>query len=189
MRHFAIATLAVLGLAACSSTPVAPASAPADSHQAAAQAKTARNAVVHLTGASGSLVSGTLTLAPMHGGVRVTGAIGGLTPGSHGFHVHQTGDCSAADASSAGGHFNPTLQPHGRAEAMPHHAGDIDNIVAGWDGVAHVDVQLAGVSLGDGGRDDIAGRALVVHAAPDDYRTQPSGNSGARIACGVVMLQ
>jgi Cu-Zn family superoxide dismutase len=190
MRHFAIATLAVLGLAACSSTPVAPASAPADSHQAAAQAKTARNAVVHLTGASGSLVSGTLQLAASARGVHISGAVGGLAPGSsHGFHVHETGDCSAADAASAGGHFNPAASAHGRAGSHRHHAGDIDNIVAGWDGVAHVDVQLAGVSLGDGGRDDIAGRALVVHAAPDDYRTQPSGNSGARVACGVVMLQ
>jgi len=184
-----VIALLVAGLAACASAPVAPpaASAPAASTTSSALA---RRAVVHLTGASGSLVSGSLQLVANARGVRVDGVIGGLAPGSsHGFHVHETGDCSAADAASAGGHFNPEASVHGRAGSRHHHAGDIDNLVAGADGVAHVDLQLAGVTLGDGGRDDIAGRAFVVHAAPDDYQTQPSGNSGARIACGVVTLQ
>jgi Cu-Zn family superoxide dismutase len=123
----------------------------------------------------------------VHGGVRITGDIGGLTPGSHGFHVHQNGDCRAADASSAGGHFDPGGAPPGRAGATPHHAGDSDNIVADASGIAHVDARLHGVSLGGGAGSDIAGRAVVVHAAPDDYRTQPSGNSGARVGCGVIV--
>ena len=181
--HPLLATLLASGLCACASTPPPPAPTPP------ASPSTARSAVVHLTGASGSLVSGTLTLVPMHGGVRVTGDIGGLVAGSHGFHVHQTGDCSAADASSAGGHFNPTLQAHGRAEVAPHHAGDIDNIVADAAGIAHVDARLHDVSLGGGAANDIVGRALVVHAAPDDYRSQPSGNSGARVACGVIVAR
>lgn len=189
MRLPLIAALLATGLAACASAPVAPPAAtpPAASTTSSALA---RHAVVHLTAASGSLVSGTLQLAANARGVRISGVVGGLAPGSsHGFHVHETGNCSAADAASAGGHFNPGASVHGRAGSRHHHAGDIDNLVAGWDGIAHVDLQLAGVTLGDGGRDDIAGRAFVVHAAPDDYRTQPSGNSGARIACGVIALQ
>ena len=185
-----VIALLVAGLAACASAPVAPPASNAPPAASTTASALARRAVVHLAGASGSLVSGSLQLVANARGVRVDGVIGGLAPGSsHGFHVHQTGDCSAADAASAGGHFNPQASVHGRAGSRHHHAGDIDNLVAGADGVAHVDLQLAGVTLGDGGRDDIAGRAFVVHAAPDDYQTQPSGNSGARIACGVIALQ
>jgi Cu-Zn family superoxide dismutase len=178
-----IATATALGLAACASAP--PAAAPAPR----ASTSTARMALANLAPASGSLVSGKLTLMPMAGGVHISGDIGGLAPGSsHGFHIHETGDCSAADASSAGGHFNPTGSPHGKAETGAHHAGDIDNIVADASGVAHVNAHVAGVSLGGGAADDIAGRAVVVHAAADDYNSQPAGNSGARVACGVVSV-
>jgi Cu-Zn family superoxide dismutase len=190
MRLPVIVALFAIGLAGCASAPRE--SAPATNASQAAVGATAlgRHAVVHLTAASGSLVSGSLQLVGNARGVRASGVVGGLAPGSsHGFHIHEHGDCSAADAATAGGHFNPAASVHGRAGSRHHHAGDIDNLVAGWDGIAHVDLQLAGVTLGDGGRDDIAGRAFVVHAAPDDYRTQPSGNSGARIACGVVELQ
>ena len=182
MRIVLLATVSALGLAACASTPPAP---PAVS----SSTSTARMAVANLAPASGSLVSGKLTLMPMGNGVHVSGDIGGLAPGSsHGFHIHETGDCSAADAASAGGHFNPTASMHGKAEAGAHHAGDIDNIVADASGVAHVNAHVMGISLGGGAASDIAGRAFVVHAAPDDYATQPSGNSGARIACGVVTV-
>jgi superoxide dismutase, Cu-Zn family len=171
-------------LSACAA---APTTAPRDAGTAAmtpAQAVAAASS--NLSSASGSLVSGRLTLLQARNGVRVTGEIGGLEPGSsHGFHVHERGDCSAADASSAGGHFNPAGSAHGNPESHVHHAGDIDNIVADADGVAHVDARIPGTSLSNAA-DGILGRALVVHAAPDDYRTQPSGNSGARIACGVI---
>ena len=181
----ATATATALVLAACASTPPAtPAASTAN-----ASTSTARMAVANLAPASGSLVSGKLMLMPMGNGVHVSGDIGGLAPGSnHGFHIHESGDCSAADAASAGGHFNPTTSPHGKAEAGTHHAGDIDNIVADASGVAHVNAHVMGVSLGGGAANDIAGRAFVVHAAPDDYATQPSGNSGARIACGVITV-
>ncbi|MDB6162908.1 MAG: superoxide dismutase family protein [Xanthomonadaceae bacterium] len=187
MRPVLPAVLAACVLAACASTPPAP-SSPRIAHvEHVVQVSTASRAVAHLAGASGSLVSGTLTFLPMRDGVHVTGDLGGLTPGSsHGFHVHQTGDCSAADASSAGGHFNPDSRAHGYAESAMHHAGDIDNVVADTDGVAHVNALLRDVSLGGGAVDDIAGRAIVVHAQPDDYRSQPAGNSGPRIACGVI---
>ena len=181
MRIAMLATVSALTLAACASTP------PATPAASSASSSTARMAVANLAPASGSLVSGKLMLMPMGNGVHVSGDIGGLAAGSsHGFHIHETGDCSAADASSAGGHFNPTASPHGKAEAGAHHAGDIDNIVADAGGIAHVNVHVMGVSLGGGAANDIVGRAFVVHAAADDYATQPSGNSGARIACGVI---
>ena len=130
-------------------------------------------ATANLAAASGSLVSGQLKLVPMGDGVHVTG------------DIHEKGDCSAADASSAGGHFNPTGQPHGRASAPKHHAGDSDNLVADAQGVAKVNAHFAGIVLGSGGNDAI-GKAVVVHADPDDYRSQPAGNAGSRIAGGVI---
>jgi Cu-Zn family superoxide dismutase len=173
----------ILALAGCASTP--PPAAPTPT----AAASTATSAVVHLASASGSLVSGTLQLVPMGDGVHVTGEVGGLTGNStHGIHIHETGDCSAADASSAGAHFNPDATAHGKNGTGVHHAGDMDNIAANNEGVAQVDLHVQGVSLGGPASSDIGGRAVVVHAAPDDYRTQPSGNSGARVACGVITL-
>lgn len=196
MHHrVVLASLATLALAACATPPpphvAAPVTAPtpapvATPPPAVAHAPVSR-AVANVAPASGTLVSGRLALAPMGDGVHITGDLGGLAANSvHGFHVHETGDCSAADAASAGGHYNPTAAVHGRATTTRHHAGDIDNLVADGNGVAHVDVHVAGVSLGGDPQRDILGRALVVHAAPDDYRTQPSGASGARIACGVI---
>ncbi|HET6397792.1 MAG TPA: superoxide dismutase family protein [Pseudoxanthomonas sp.] len=179
--------LAPLGLtallAACSSTP--PAASPAPP----APASTAQQATAALASASGSRVSGKLTLAPMGDGVHVSGEVGGLQPnGRFGFHVHEKGDCSAVDATSAGGHFNPAGAPHGRAGSGAHHAGDMDNIASDASGVARVNVHLRGVTLGGGAANDIAGRAVIVHAAPDDYHTQPTGNAGARLACGVIRV-
>ena len=145
--------------------------------------------MANLASASGSLVSGKVTVTPMAGGVHLTGTVGGLPANStHGFHIHEKGDCSAADASSAGPHFNPSAAPHGKAESGAHHAGDMDNVVANAEGVVNLDVHVSGVTLGGGAANDIAGRALVVHAAPDDYTSQPAGNAGARVACGVITV-
>src|SRR5690606_2591229 len=95
-------------------------------------------------------------------------------------------DCSAPDATSAGGHFNPTASAHGRVGEGEHHAGDSDNIAADDQGVATVDSLLRGATLGDGSPSDIVGKAVIVHADPDDYTTQPTGNAGARLAGGAV---
>jgi Cu-Zn family superoxide dismutase len=172
-------------LSACgSSAPVKPA-APAP----VATVSTAQLAEANLAPASASLVSGRLALVPEAGGVHITGVIGSLPRGQPAaFHVHEKGDCSAVDASSAGAHFNPLSQPHGRASAAAHHAGDMDNLQANAEGIAHVDVHLRGVTLGGGAANDIAGRALIVHAGADDYRSQPAGNAGARVACAVIRV-
>lgn len=183
MPRVAILLLAAT-LAGCASTGTSTTPAVASTP---ASTPPARSATVNLAPASGSLVSGKLSAMPMAGGVHFTGEIGGLVRNAtHAIHVHEKGDCSAADASSAGGHFNPAGQPHGRPDAGAHHAGDMPNITADANGVARVNLHVQGISLGGAAATDIVGRAVVVHAQADDYATQPSGNSGARIACGVV---
>jgi superoxide dismutase, Cu-Zn family len=146
----------------------------------------ARAATVTLEAKSGSSISGTMKFSEHRGVVRLRGTIRGLEIYSeHGFHVHEKGDCSAADASSAGGHFNPGGTAHGAANAAVHHAGDLPSLRADAHGVASIDTVVSGVTLGDGPT-SIKGRSLVVHGKADDYTTQPSGNSGPRIACGVI---
>jgi Cu-Zn family superoxide dismutase len=179
----ALATTSVL-LAGCGSGP-AKKPTPAPIPPPAVHRLTA--AAANLAPASGTLVSGRLEILAVDGGVRIRGELGGLGRGAtHAIHIHERGDCSAADATSAGGHFNPAGAAHGRAGGGAHHAGDMDNIAADAAGVARVDVQARGVTLGSGAANDILGRAIVVHAAADDYTSQPTGNAGARIACGVI---
>ncbi len=135
----------------------------------------------------GHNAAGTVTLRAQPDGVHIVGRLEGVTSGTtHGFHVHEVGDCSAPDASSAGPHFNPAGHAHGHPGQGEHHVGDMPNLVADDAGVLQVDVTIPGATLRDGGSNDIAGRALVLHAQADDYVTQPSGDSGARIACGVI---
>ena len=143
-------------------------------------------AQVQLEPRSSSTVTGSLKLRQKAEGVQITGEVRGLSPASaHGFHVHEKGDCSAADASSAGPHFNPQGSPHGKMGVAPHHAGDMPNIVSDKRGAAQVDVLVPGATLTPGPA-SIAGRAVVVHRDPDDYSTQPAGNAGPRLACGVI---
>ena len=149
----------------------------------------ARRATARLTDASGREV-GTLTLRDAPGQpVTVEGELQGLPAGTHGIHFHGVGQCDGAGAfASAGAHFNPASRKHGLESAEGPHAGDLPNVVAGADGRAVVRLTTPRVALGgeSGSLLDADGSALVVHAAPDDQRTDPSGNSGARIACGVV---
>ena len=134
-----------------------------------------------------SPVQGSLEFSQVRDVVSVNGTLTGLKPNArHAFHVHEKGDCSKPDFSSAGSHFNPTSQPHGRASKPQHHAGDSDNLVANAEGTATVNAHFNGVVLGGGASNDIIGKAIVVHADPDDYTSQPSGNAGSRIACGVI---
>ncbi|WP_372356640.1 superoxide dismutase family protein [Xanthomonas sp. NCPPB 3443] len=187
-RSPTIVALTALALAACSSTPPPP-KAPPPPAARIVPARPVQQAEAALASASGSLVSGRVVLVPALQGIRLTGTIGGLRPGGvSGFHVHERGDCSAADASSAGAHFNPGGAPHGRAGGGAHHLGDMDNLRADAEGVAHLDMILSGISLGDGAPTDVVGKSLIVHADPDDYRSQPSGNAGARLACGVIRV-
>jgi len=119
-----------------------------------------------------------------NGKVSITADIEGLTPGLHGFHVHEKGDCSAHDASSAGGHFNPTNKKHGGPADSERHVGDLGNLEADQDGKARYEFIDEVITLN--GENSIVGKSIVIHADPDDLTTQPTGNSGARIGCGVI---
>ena len=132
---------------------------------------------------SNSKVTGTVTFTKVGDQVEVAGDIENLSPGKHGFHLHEKGDCSAPDAASAGGHFNPTHQHHGGPDTAERHAGDLGNIEADSSGKAHV--QWTG-KFSLSGADSIIGKSVVVHEKADDLKTDPAGNSGARIACGVI---
>ena len=138
---------------------------------------------------SGSSVTGSIRLRDTRKGLRITGAVSGLAPGSeHGFHLHDKGDCSAADASSAGPHFNPAGTSHGRMGSGAHHAGDIPNIRADEQGVAKINVTVPGISItGSANSAAVTGRAVIVHRDADDYTSQPAGNAGPRVACGVIL--
>jgi Cu-Zn family superoxide dismutase len=140
-------------------------------------------ATANLESKSGSKVTGTVELTKVGDNVQVTGDIQGLSPGKHGFHIHEKGDCSAADAASAGGHFNPTHQHHGGPDTAERHGGDLGNIEADDSGKAHV--RWTG-KMSLNGADSIIGKSLVVHEKADDLKSDPAGNSGARVACGVI---
>jgi Cu-Zn family superoxide dismutase len=141
--------------------------------------------VAKLSPSSGSKVTGTVTFTSDADGAKVVVDVTGLTPGKHGLHIHEKGDCSAPDASSAGAHFNPTHSHHGGPTTPPErHAGDFGNVVADASGKVHVELKDKNLKLS--GPDSIAGKSVVVHEKEDDLKTDPSGNSGARIACGVI---
>jgi Cu-Zn family superoxide dismutase len=141
-------------------------------------------AVAVLEPTQGNSVHGVIRFAPANGGVRVTALISGLTPGRHGFHVHEFGDTTSRDGTAAGGHFNPGGRSHGAPDDAMRHAGDLGNITADADGNAVVNFVDPGISLT--GPNSIIGRSVVVHADPDDMTTQPTGNAGPRVAVGVI---
>jgi Cu-Zn family superoxide dismutase len=134
----------------------------------------------------GNKVAGTVEFLQSGDKLMVTAEVTGLTPGMHGFHIHEKGDCSAPDGTSAGGHFNPGGKPHGNPDHGEHHGGDMPQLVADAKGVARLTAYLSSVKIGDG-PNDIIGRSIIVHASPDDFKTQPTGNSGARQACGLIV--
>ena len=140
--------------------------------------------VAQLGPTSGNIASGTVWFVQDGSQVRIMGSVSGLSSGVHGFHVHEKGDCSSSDATSAGGHLNPSSQPHGPQNG-PHHVGDLPALLADSAGVAEVRMSVAGTVIGTGPA-SFAGKALIVHAGADDYRTQPTGDSGARVACAVI---
>lgn len=131
---------------------------------------------------------GTATLTPADGGVKISVTVSGIAPGLHGFHVHAVGKCEGPDFKSAGGHFNPTSKEHGLENPKGSHAGDMPNLSVGADGTGKGDFLARGASLGAGAGSLFpeGGTAVVLHAAPDDMKSDPAGNAGARIACGVI---
>ena len=164
-----IVTAALIVLTACQSVPE-------DAPRANAQ----------LQPTKGSKTFGEANFEQVGNKVRVAIHVQGLKPGAeHGLHIHEAGDCSSGDGMSAKGHFNPGNKPHGHPSSAERHAGDLPSLKADKDGRAKIDVEVEGITVGSG-PSNIIGRGIIVHADPDDYKTQPTGNSGARIACGVI---
>ena len=175
-------TLALL-TGGCSQTPPQPAPETAAQPEEPAAMSSAH---VELKPTEGNQAAGMLELMAMGEGVHFSGTVTGLPAGMHGFHIHETGDCSAPDASSAGGHFNPEGKPHGAPDAAEHHLGDLGNIEADASGNATVNIHMNGITLEPGQPNSVMGKAIIVHAGTDDFTTQPTGNAGARLACGVI---
>jgi len=168
MKLAPFAVLAVLAVAAAAFSAPAPV--------------TKAVAVLQPLGSSG--VSGTVTFTKAEGGVKIDARVSGLKQGAHGFHVHEFGDCTAADGTSAGGHFNPAGEPHGGPDDAKRHAGDTGNITAANDGVTTLEYVDSQISFE--GPNSVLGRGVIVHANADDFKTQPTGNAGGRLACGVI---
>jgi Cu-Zn family superoxide dismutase len=178
IRSTVILFSGILGLAAVAHGAEAPARSPTGA--------AVTDAVAVLAPTTGHQAQGTIHFHRDGDKVHVTGEVTGLSPNAkHGFHVHEFGDCSAPDGTSAGGHFAPEGHPHGAPDPAKHHAGDLGNVTADGKGTARVDVTVPGLSLVGGDR-ALVGRAVIVHAQPDDLTSQPSGNAGARVACGVI---
>ncbi len=144
-------------------------------------------ATAQLQPTKGNKTLGEVTFEEVGGGrVRVVAQVIGLKPDTeHGFHIHEAGDCSSGDGMSAKGHFNPTGKPHGHPMSTERHAGDLPSLKADKSGRARLDVEVDVITVSHGPT-SVIGRGLIVHAQPDDYTTQPTGNAGARLACAVI---
>ncbi len=178
-RIFTLLTLISLTLG--SNAPLAQESS---SNAATDQAKEAI-AIIHALGKA--IVSGTVTFAyTSDNKIKITASISGLDPkGVHAIHIHEFGDCSSSDGISAGGHYNPDLHDHAGPDSQHRHAGDLGNLTADEFGVAQYELLVDNISL-SGKRNPVIGRSIIIHAGSDDYKTQPTGNAGGRIGCGVI---
>ena len=169
MKKFVVLIIPILLLAACATMKGPTASAT-------------------LAPTSGQTASGTVRFVQLSGGaVEVTVNLTGVPPGVHGFHIHEKGDCGD-NGNAAGGHFNPASTAHGSPSVDPHHAGDFGNVTADNNGVVEARFTTRSVTV-EAGPNSAVGHAVILHASPDDLTTQPTGNAGARIACGVVQMQ
>ena len=177
-QHYAViaGALAAGSALACTAAEETPAATDA------APAVTRAVAVLHPT--EGNDVHGTIRLETTSDGIRVTAEVRGLEPGQHGFHIHALGDCSAPDGTSAGGHFNPEDAPHGAPHSDERHVGDLGNLIADSTGTA--EYQRVDNAIALSGSHSVIGRAVIVHAAEDDFTSQPTGAAGPRLACGVI---
>lgn len=165
----------------CAST--APSGAGTASASKASEGPTAR---ATLESKSGSTVTGSATFTQLaSGSVHVHVHVENAPPGTHGLHVHEKGECSDPEGKSAGGHFNPTGMPHAGPMAPMRHAGDLGNIEIGADGKGDLDITTNMLTVA-AGPNSVVGRSVIFHEKTDDFTTQPTGNAGGRLACGVI---
>lgn len=150
----------------------------------------AKKVVVEIASKSGSDISGQVVFTEENGEVTMVATIEGLAEGTHAIHIHETADCSSPDGKSAGGHWNPTFQPHGKwGSEKGYHKGDIGNFEANDDGMAKISMTTNEWCIGCGDeKKDILGHAIIVHDGVDDFVSQPSGAAGSRIGCGIIKM-
>lgn len=149
---------------------------------------TSTQAVAIINPTSGSTVTGMAVFSLTGETVTLSIEIQNASPGVHAVHIHENGDCSSADGKSAGGHWNPTEVAHGKWGEGEFHLGDIGNITVGDDGTGTIELSTDLWEIGTGSIQDVVGKGIIVHAGADDFVSQPSGNAGARIGCGVIEL-
>ncbi|MBV2169154.1 MAG: superoxide dismutase family protein [Bdellovibrio sp.] len=183
MKNIFITSILALTFMACAQSPKQTETTTAAEAIATPVAPTKAQAV--LKAANGSKIKGIIHFSEDGGKMKIETMVEGLKPGPHGFHLHETGDCSKADFSSAGGHFNPAHSTHGAPGANGHHAGDFGNLMANNKGKAATSLTVEGLTMKPGA-DSIIGKAVIIHQDKDDLKSQPAGNSGPRIACGVI---
>ena len=178
LRPAALALLAGLALAAAGCASAKPATPP--------------RALVTIEAKSGSKLEGTAVFSRMEGNwISVRIDVRNVAPGLHATHIHEHADCSSPDGKSAGGHWNPTAKKHGKWGQADgeFHLGDLGNIEVGADGTGYLVLSTDQWTMGDGGPMDIVGKSIIVHASPDDFTTQPTGNAGDRIGCGPIVME
>ena len=178
----AVLVVVVVAAAGCGMTEEA---APAPEAAPMAVEEAPPTASATLMAREGGTVAGEVTFTEIDSGVLITAHITGAPPGTHGFHIHDVGDCSSADFKSAGGHFNPTGMPHAGPADMERHAGDLGNVEVGEDGTAHHEAASKMITVSEG-PNSVVGRGVILHEDADDLVSQPTGAAGARLACGVV---
>lgn len=186
LKH-TVALAAIAALASCTPADNRAADTLAtDSATAAATAPVTATASAEVRDAAGNTL-GSLIVSEAEGGVSLSGMLHGVTPGEHAIHIHTVGSCEAPNFASAGDHWNPANRQHGTDNPDGPHAGDLSNITVGPDSMATLEqVTPGGMLQGDSGLLDADGASVVIHETADDYRTDPSGNSGDRVACGVL---
>ncbi|RYZ83850.1 MAG: superoxide dismutase family protein [Proteobacteria bacterium] len=185
MKTLITTTIVAIALcSACASKDTSTTTVAQEGTPAPVETQAPKNAEAVFTAAKKQKAKGTIHFVQTGDTVTVEGTLTGIKAGPHGFHIHENGDCSAEGFTSAGGHFNPMNASHGGADASVKHAGDLGNIVADKKGKAAYKMTLTGVNVG--GANGIIGKALIIHEKPDDMKSQPSGDSGNRIACAII---
>jgi Cu-Zn family superoxide dismutase len=181
----ALASLALIAVAVAPATRAKDKAKEKAGNAPATQTMPAGHASAAIEGRSGSTLSGTAEFMSHGGMTMITVEVKGAPPGVHAVHIHEKGDCSAPDGSSAGGHFNPGSHQHGSPDAPEHHAGDLGNMTVGEDGTGSLMIHSGDLTIAPG-PNSVVGRAIIIHEKSDDFVTQPTGNAGGRIGCGVI---
>lgn len=186
--HFGLLLVALLFLSACNSgSKQADQGETNTEQQQDADEEDKVTAKATMEPASGSNVSGEATFTQENGAVQFELTVENVAPGEHAVHLHEKGDCSAEDGSSAGGHWNPTMKPHGkRGDGTSFHKGDIANMNVGQDGKGTLRLSINDWTIGGPDSTNIVGKSVIIHAKPDDFTSQPAGNAGDWISCGVI---